>query len=436
MKNYWTSKGTSLLLAARLLAALLTLFVGLGHSQIGCASVQVSPRFEITNPASTIVPATPAGIGSSLAQPWAETRDAFCSDPGCPGCGNAAKPILGVNSYMTQPGQEVLWRQQQLIPWESFAYGEYVGPHRTPHVGEYRLRVNDQLEFVYLLDRTISGEEYRISAGDIIQISSASDPDLNQTGLTILSDGTISLRLVGRVRAAGLTIDMLQKSLNEKYVVKGVKIPEVVVQVTQSDTPLRDLRDSVDARAGSGGQSRIATISPDGTVQLPLIQSVPAVGLTLDELAREVNARYRLHVRGMEITPILSVRAPRFVYVLGEVNQPGQVTMSGPTTVMQAISQAGGWRQGAKLETVIVFRRDEQWQLVATRLNLRGALSGGRPLPSDEIWLRDSDIVLVPKMTIQRISELVDLYFTQTLYSVIPIQNVDFLFNNSSVISN
>ncbi len=431
MKNCWTSKGTSLLLSARLLAALLTLFVGLGQSQIGCASVQVSPGFGFPNQSSPIGPSTPAAIGSSQAQPCAATRDAFCGDPGC---GIAAKPILGVDSNMTQPGQEASWRQQRLIPWESFAYGEYTGPHRTPHVGEYRLRVNDQLEFVYLLDRTVSEEEYRISAGDIIQISSASDPDLNQTGLTILSDGTISLRLVGRVRAAGLTIDMLQKSLNEKYVLKGVKIPEVVVQVTQSDTPLRDLRDSVDARAGSGGQSRIATISPDGTVQLPLIQSVPAVGLTLDELAREVNARYRLHVRGMEITPILSARAPRFIYVLGEVNQPGQVTLTGPTTVIQAISQAGSWRQGANLGSVIVFRRDEDWRLVATKLNLRGALSGQRPIPSDEIWLRDSDIVLVPKMSIQRLSELVEMYFTRTIYSVFRFQGIDFSFDNSSVI--
>jgi polysaccharide export outer membrane protein len=349
-------------------------------------------------------------------------------------CGEMTKPILGVDACMAQPGREALWRQQTLIPWESFAYGEYVGPHRTPHVGEYRLRVNDQLEFVFLLDRTISSDEYRLNAGDVLQITSGSDPDLNQTSLTILSDGTISLRLTGRVRAAGLTVDMLQNQLNEKYVEKGVKTPEIVVQVLQADTPLRDLRDAVDARAGSGGQSRVATVSPDGTIQLPMIQSVPAVGLTLDELSREINARYSQHVRGIEVTPILAQRAPRFVYVLGEVNQSGQVTLSGPTTVMQAISMAGGWRQGADLDSVIVFRRDENWRLVATRLNLRGALNGRRPIPSDEIWLRDSDIVLVPKLAIQRMSELVDLYFTRTIYSVFRFQGIDFQFDNTSVL--
>ena len=349
-------------------------------------------------------------------------------------CGAMVKPILGVDESMARCDREANWRQLRLIPWESFAYGEYLGPHRTPHVGDYRLRVSDVLEFVFMLDRTVTGEPYRLNAGDVIQISSASDPDLSQTSLKILSDGTISLRLVGRVRAADLTLDMLQNLLNEKYVEKGVKIPEIVVQVLESDTPLRDLRDAVDARFGSGGQSRLATVSPDGTVQLPLIQSVPAVGLTLDELSREVNARYRARVRGIEITPILSQRAPRFVYVLGEVTKPGQVTLTGPTTVMQAVSQAGGWKEGANLRNVIVFRRDQDWHLVATRLNLVGALSGERPIPSDEIWLRDSDIVLLPKMSIQRLSELVDLYFTKTFYSVVKIQGFDFFFDNNSTI--
>lgn len=396
-----------------------------------------SPRSAAQTPAKSAWPsrqvsATSQSIENTPAPPLdGSLIDSSCRDANG---GTDVKPILGVDQSMASCDREATWRQSKLIPWESFAYGEYIGPHRTPHVGEYRLRVNDQLEFVYMLDRTVNGEPYRLNAGDVIQISSASDPDITQTNLKILSDGTVSLRLVGRVRAAEMTVDALQTLLNEKYIEKGVKVPEIVVQVIESDTLLRDLRDAVDARFGSGGQSRIATITPDGTVQLPLIQSVPAVGLTLDELSREVNARYRAKVRGIEITPILSQRAPRFVYVLGEVVQPGQIDMSGPTTVMQAISQAGGWRQGANLHNVIVFRRDQDWRLVATRLNLTGGLSGERPIPSDEIWLRDSDIVLVPKMSIQRLSELVDLYFTRTIYGVFRFQGIDFSFDDGSVI--
>ncbi len=335
---------------------------------------------------------------------------------------SGVKMLTGVDGCNCQ-GREPRWRNQKPIPWESFAYGEYIGPHRTPHVGEYRLRVNDILDFVYLLTREQSQGPYRVFVGDIIQISSAIDEKLNQTDIQILSDGTVSLRLVGIVSAAGKTIEDLQRDLNEEYS-KFVKNPAIVVGVIKSDTPLNDLRDSVDARQGAGGQNRLAVVSPDGTFQLPLIGSVPAVGLTLDEVRREVNSRYRAMVSGIEVTPVLAERAPRFVYVVGEVGTPGRFELTGPTTVIQALALADGFGPGGNVRQAIVFRRNQNWRLIATRLDLSGAVYGRRPHPSDDLWLRDSDIVLIPKKPVQRWADAIDLYFTQSLYSVFPIDNV------------
>ena len=101
------------------------------------------------------------------------------------------------------------------------------------------------------------------------------------------------------------------------------------------------------------------------------------------------------------MTPILAQRAPRFIYVVGEVRNPGRFDLVGPTTAMQSIALAGGWNNGGNLRQIVVFRRAEDWRLLATRLDIRGALYGERPSPSDEIWLRDSDIVVVPKMPIR-----------------------------------
>ena len=156
------------------------------------------------------------------------------------------------------------------------------------------------------------------------------------------------------------------------------------------------------------------------------------LGLTLDEATREVNARYQSDFPGIEVTPILVQRAPRFVYVLGEVGQAGRVELEGPTTAIQAISLAQGWTQGGNMRNVVVLRRDQHWNLIATRLDLAGALLGQRPHPTDEIWLRDSDIVIVPKMPIQRFSELVDLYITRTIYAIMPNQGFSFNFDGRS----
>ena len=323
---------------------------------------------------------------------------------------------------------EPRWANAQGKAWEQYAYGEYIGPFRTPHVPDYRIRIGDQLEFVYLLTRRRSNEPYRLFVGDTIQVTSATDATLNQPTVQLLSDGTISLPLIGLVRAAGKTVNNLQRELNDRYT-EYVKNPEIVVQVTQGDTPLQDLRDAVDARAGNGGQSREALVSPDGTVQLPLIGSVPAIGLTLEEIGREVNARYRLYFGGVQVTPILTLRAPRFIYVGGEVGQSGQFELTGPTSAIQAIALAQGFLPGGNVRQVIVFRRDANWQLIATRLDLQGALNGRRPYPSDEIWLRDSDIVWVPRKPIQRLSEAVNQYLTTTIYAIFPQQGIAFGFD-------
>ena len=90
------------------------------------------------------------------------------------------------------------------------------------------------------------------------------------------------------------------------------------------------------------------------------------------------------------------------------------------TTAMQAISIAGGWIYGGNLWNTVVFRRGDDWRLLATKLDLRGPLYGKRPCPADEIWLNDSDIVLVPKHGILVADNIISLLFTQGLYGIAP----------------
>ena len=90
------------------------------------------------------------------------------------------------------------------------------------------------------------------------------------------------------------------------------------------------------------------------------------------------------------------------------------------TTAIQAIALGGGWKIGSNLRQVVVFRRGDDWRLMATMLDLRGALYGKRPVPADDIWLNDSDIVLVTKTPIQQTDEVIEQYITRGLYSVVP----------------
>ena len=312
------------------------------------------------------------------------------------------------------------WAAARPIPWEVFAQGEYVGPARLAHVPVYRLRVDDQLAFVYRLSGQVSGQPYRLNVRDRVLVQSLSAPEVINREAIVEPDGTITLPLLGQVRASGATLDELRSLLDEQFK-QQIRDPRITVTPLEMNSNLQELRSSVDRRYGQGGQVSDARISPDGTVQLPAIGSVPAQGLTLDELEREIKARYAQIVEGLEVTPILTARAPRFVYVVGEVSLPGRYSMEGPTTLMQAIALAGSWNVGAQLNHVVVFRRDENWQLMATTVNIRESLLFKKPCPSGEIWLRDSDIVLVPKSPILCADDMIDLIFTRGIYGVFPM---------------
>ena len=89
---------------------------------------------------------------------------------------------------------------------------------------------------------------------------------------------------------------------------------------------------------------------------------------------------------------------------------------------MQAIALSGSWNVGANLNQVVVFRRGEDWRLLATMLDIRAALYARKPIPADEIWLSDGDIVVVPKTAIKNFNEAVFQVFTRGIYGVLPGQ--------------
>ncbi|GAB6187090.1 polysaccharide biosynthesis/export family protein [Thermopirellula anaerolimosa] len=352
----------------------------------------------------TVDPVTGLAPGASPAPPPSSCSGYRCGVQ-CPDCGG-----------LRRGG----WDRARIIAWERYAQGEYVGPARAAHVNEYRLRVDDELQIVYRLTREETSRPYRLNVGDEIRVESAVDPKIERT-VIVQPDGTVTLLFLGQVKATGHTVDQLRLKLDQLYS-KYYRNPSITVTPVVVNSKLEDLRASVDRRAGEGGQSQNVRVTPEGTISLPLLATVPAQGLTLRELEMELNARYREQLEGMEVTPILTQRAPRYVYVLGEVASPGRFELTGPTTVLQAVSMAGGWNKGANLRQVVVFRRGEDWRLSAAMLNLESTLHGHNACPADEIWLSDSDVIILPKNFFQRADDFIEMVFTKGIYGVFPMQ--------------
>ncbi len=344
-------------------------------------------------------------------------------------------PVLPPAPRTSQCQDMETWAPAGTGPSLYFGQGKYVSPERTQHVPVYRLRPEDRVECVFRITRDETSTPYELNVGDQVRIESLTDRELNRD-LEILNDGTITLRLLGRVQAARQTVDQLREVLERRYK-EYYRNPEISVTPLRVNTRLQDIINSVDSRAGlTGGQVREVRVTPDGSIALPAIGSVPAQGMTLAELKCEIDARYRMVVQGLEITPILLERAPRYVFVLGEVRVPGRYVLEGPTTVMQALALAGGTDNiaGSKLSKIVVFRRDQNWRLVATTVNLWKPVTEGRSDYVQDLWLADSDVVLVPKTSMRISTDYISEIFTRGIYGVMPFQGVSMNFSKLSTL--
>jgi polysaccharide export outer membrane protein len=79
------------------------------------------------------------------------------------------------------------------------------------------------------------------------------------------------------------------------------------------------------------------------------------------------------------------------VYVVGEVKSPGPHPMSGPMTVLQALAMAGGFKDFAK-KNDIVIRRTTSTGATDIRFNYKEAMKG----ESKPLLLQHGDTIIVP----------------------------------------
>ena len=156
-----------------------------------------------------------------------------------------------------QPGgscYELNWQAVRPIPWQAFAQGEYIGPHRLPHVPQYRLRVDDRIMLLFRLTTEPSQHPYQLNVGDELKIESLTNPDFDRE-VMVQPDGNITLALLRQVPVAGRTVEEVRTDLEDQYK-KYIREPSITLTPIKLNSKLEELRASIDARKGFGGQSR------------------------------------------------------------------------------------------------------------------------------------------------------------------------------------
>jgi protein involved in polysaccharide export with SLBB domain len=155
------------------------------------------------------------------------------------------------------------------------------------------------------------------------------------------------------------------------------------------------------------------TVRPDGKITAKLVGEIVVAGLTPVELSDTLVQRTSDRLRNPEVT----VRIERFnekaVYVGGEVGRQGPVPYRKGLSPLQAIIAAGGFRETARTNSVVLIRADLSGQTSTSRkLNLQEVMAAGaeEPLelaPNDVLFVPRSDIAEVGLWVRQHIVELV-----------------------------
>ncbi len=101
-------------------------------------------------------------------------------------------------------------------------------------------------------------------------------------------------------------------------------------------------------------------IRPDGKVTMPLIGEVSAAGMTPKQLTAHVAEKLAKFINSPEVFVIVrEVRSKKYL-VSGEVNRPGSYPLVTPTTVVEAIVNAGGFRDFANRKKIVIMRGKER----------------------------------------------------------------------------
>ena len=102
--------------------------------------------------------------------------------------------------------------------------------------------------------------------------------------------------------------------------------------------------------------SKVVTVRPDGRISLPLLGDIEATGLTPGQLTTNIVTKLKQFKETPTVSVILQQGNSYAVYVLGEVGKPGRYFLKSKTTLLQAITNAGGFAPIAARNRIVIFR--------------------------------------------------------------------------------
>ena len=138
--------------------------------------------------------------------------------------------------------------------------------------------------------------------------------------------------------------------------------------------------------------SEALPVRPDGKISMPLLNDVPAAGLTPLQLKDSITEKLKKFIADPRVTVVVQTMASRRIFVSGEVVHTGPMVLLPHMTMLQALSQAG-FTQFANVKGIYLLLTENGKQ-VKLPFNYKDVIKGNHP--EQNMLLKPGDTVVVP----------------------------------------
>jgi polysaccharide biosynthesis/export protein len=138
--------------------------------------------------------------------------------------------------------------------------------------------------------------------------------------------------------------------------------------------------------------SEVLPVRPDGKISMPLLNDIPAAGLTPLQLKDSITEKLKKFIADPRVTVVVTAMNSQRIFVSGEVLHSGPTTLLPHMTMLQALSQAG-FTQFANLKGIYLLRTENGKQ-EKIPFNYKEVIKGNHP--EQNIMLKPGDTVVVP----------------------------------------
>lgn len=130
-------------------------------------------------------------------------------------------------------------------------------------------------------------------------------------------------------------------------------------------------------------------VRPDGKISVPLVGEIQAAGLTPEKLSLSIAESLQKVMVHPEVTVGVEKVNSKKYYIQGEVNRPGSYPLVIDTTVLEALVNAGGFRDFANTKKIVILRGTER-----IKFNYNQVTKGKKM--DQNILLKPGDQIIVP----------------------------------------